>query len=155
MDFLDEIEELLRSPLLAEASEPVIPLKKKRGRPATVPAWARPIREMSPRQLARNDLIEVAQNYTAIVARTRADSLNAGRKERSKQAKSAMASSARSQRVDQIASILKDPRNTVWAGHPNSKLAARLCEHREFASVTSDTLRKDIAKAKTKLARDT
>jgi hypothetical protein len=111
---------------------------------------------MSPRQLARNDLIETAFNFEAAVPMGRANSLNLGRVERSKAAHVASTLNDRALRVEAIVLVLIDPTNSAWASHPNSKLALRLSERKEFASVNSETLRKDIAKAKkTKLARHT
>jgi hypothetical protein len=156
VDLLDAIDELLRRTLAENAPLPApIEYKRKRGRPVTTPELMRPIRDMSPRQLARNDLIETAFNFHAVVAKGRADSLNLGRTERSKAARTSSTTNERADRVKAIASILGNPTNSAWASHPNSKLALR-DEFKKFAAVNSETLRKGIAKAKkTKLARHT
>jgi hypothetical protein len=149
MDLLDEIDELLQlAP--GECAPVAVPTTKtrRRGRPVTTPEWERPIRDMSPRQLARNGLIEVAQNYDAIVARTRADSLNSGRQMQIVQSRISAEKNERALRIVNIAQILKDPANDGWAWHPNCKVALRLAERDAFSKVSTDTLRKDIAKAK-------
>lgn len=153
MDLLDEIEELFRR-LDAENSAVQPPTeftrKRKRGRPITTLEWERPIRDMSPRQLGRNDLIETAYCWDAVVSKMRADSLNLGRAERSKSARLASTKNDRARRVDAIVLILNNPSNSAWANHPSSKLALRLGKKAEFLRVKSETLRKDIAKAKKK-----
>ncbi len=156
MNLLDEIERLLRRPLEVPVKAPPPALEaRKRGRPVTTKEWERPIREMSSRQLIRNDLVEVAQNYPAEVARTRVESLDSGRTKRTILARQAATKSARAARIGEILRILWLPESAEWAGHPNSKLAFRLSGYEQFAGLNPDTLRKDIAEAKIKLARHT
>jgi hypothetical protein len=148
MDFLGEIAELLAR--MDTDAEPVTaPIQpRRRGRPATKPEWKRPIGQLSPRQLARNDLIDTAYHCDEIVARTRADSLNSGRSARAIQGRMVATNSDRARRISNIALILKDPQNSVWARHPNCKIAITLHGQETFSGINLDTLRKDIAKAK-------
>jgi hypothetical protein len=127
----------------------VLPVKSgKRGRPRKEGPSSILISEISPRQLSREDLVEVAQNWNAVVAHVRSDRLNSARPIRAALARISSAANDRAHRVAMIASILKNPINSSWSRHPNSKLAMRIGGLKEFLAVTPDTLRKDIAKAK-------
>lgn len=150
MAFLADLEELVRLPEPVPGNAVSEPQQRGRGRPATIPEWERPVRTMSPRQLARNDLIETAQNWSAIVARKHAECITATEAIRQRGETVTRPSADRAERVRAIAGMLTGPNNSALNRLSDSNIAARI--EATFPDVNRDTLRKDVAKAR-KLAR--
>ena len=129
---------------------PAGPTTGRRGRPRRLAVAS--ISDISPRQLARNDLIEVAQNWEAVVQLQRAESLNDARPTRAIRARESLPSQERARRIQAIAAMLRGPTRTAWQGWSAARIGGQIAA--SFPDVKPETLRKDIAKAK-KLARST
>jgi hypothetical protein len=152
-DILDEIAAMLASlkpETIAPQQPPTQPLR--RGRPRVTPIHERPIRFMSPRELARNDLIETAQNWDLIVAQKRVESISSATAVTRRANTLTRPSRNRASRIQSLVRLLSDPINSSLRSLTDSNIAGRIAT--SFPGVNNDTLRKDIAKAR-KLARVT
>jgi hypothetical protein len=152
--FMAEIEALLRS--VADNSQgdgtaqQLVEPPRRRGRPSTIPIGERPIRELSPRQLARTGQIEDAQNWDQDLAKSRAARIVGRSVVAARAAVLTDPSYVRRHRILQLASYLQSTDGGRFFHLSASNLAGRLAS--QYPEVNRETLRKDIAKAK-KLAR--
>jgi hypothetical protein len=122
-------------------------LPGRRGRPRTRTVLDMPIREMSPRQLAREDLIDTAMNWAWTVATARVKSLNSGRGARANMAINSRPSRVRADRIERIAALLSggSPRMDTMSAR---SIATFLMRKPEFSGFGVELLRKDVAAAK-------
>ena len=163
---LDELDELLKSPALDHfavvadipkskyqtglATTGHDPIKRKRGRPGSATPKVRQMRDMSPRELARNDLIDRAYSWDSIKASERAERLNLQRftRVRSPSQHQRDAVQTRAERLTNIDDALSG-----ISSKKSAASAALIMKNRGlFVEVEMDTLRKDIALLR-KLAR--
>ena len=152
-DLLKDLEELLaRGALDTIAPLPVSIALVRRGRPRVTPRHERPIRDMSPKELARYDLIETAQDWDSIVARGRAENITTCAAVVTRANTVTRPSQDRAKRIKLVARMLSESANRTLRGLSNSNIAGRI--QASFPGIARDTLRKDIASAK-KLARFT
>jgi hypothetical protein len=119
----------------------------KRGRPRVGGEAPIVITELSPRELVRNDLVEVAQEWGAVVSHVRANSLKSGLPARAVTARTAAPSRQREQFVLKVVQILGEPNSRI-ASMPIRSAAVYLSHQSEFAGVGQEAIRKYIVEAK-------
>lgn len=163
---LDELDELLKSPVLDHfavavynpeskcptelATTGLDPTKRKRGRPRLATPKGREMRDMSPRELARNDLIDRAYNWNSVKASERAERLNLQRFSRTRSPSRYQRDAVQS-RAERLANI--DNALSGISSKKSAASAALILKNRGlFVEIKTDTLRKDIALLR-KLAR--
>jgi hypothetical protein len=130
------------------APSPVRPKKtRKRGRPKVGREASIAITDLSPRELVRNDLVEVAQQWGAVVSHVRANSLNRGLPARAASAKHAAPSRQREQYILKVVQVLVEPNSRI-ATMPIRSAAVYLSHQSEFAGVGQEAIRKYIVEAK-------
>ena len=112
------------------------------------------MRDMSPRELARNDLIEEAYHWDETLKQERSERLKVQRPARARKpsAHQKIATQKRTDRLDAVVREFTKLRPTIQDGSA-LMAASRLKRLTIFQDVELDTLRKDIARIKKELAR--